>query len=260
MKVAKIWLLAFLAIGFPAGSKAQSDNEVAHAPSGNFRLFIVSVSVPPIPNAPFIASVHTLWTRKLEDGTNVSFENYRTIARYSDGRVYQERRTFHPAGDGEQSIIRQMEYADPNLHELIVCNPWKKTCEIRDYSAPMKVPAPPPPGPLDDGKIYLSRVQLGTETVDGMQAIGSTETLSILAGTRGNDQPIEVVKEFWYSPDLGINLIEKRQDPRSGSQDFEVKDLRPGEPDSKLFVPPANFRMIDMRASSAAAPGNSPSR
>lgn len=54
-------------------------------------------------------------------------------------------------------------------------------------------------------------------------------------------------REFWYSPRLGVNLISKRQDPRFGSQNFEVADISLGEPDAKFFEVPSGFKVLDLR-------------
>ena len=58
------------------------------------------------------------------------------------------------------------------------------------------------------------------------------------------------MKEFWYSPQLGINVIEKRRDPTDGSQNFVVSEISLGEPDSRLFELPANFQIVDERSGS----------
>jgi hypothetical protein len=54
------------------------------------------------------------------------------------------------------------------------------------------------------------------------------------------------VKEFWYSPRLGINVITKRFDPRHGVQNFVVSNINQSEPDAKLFQPPADYRLVKM--------------
>jgi hypothetical protein len=56
-----------------------------------------------------------------------------------------------------------------------------------------------------------------------------------------------VKRQYWYSPQLGVKHISKRQDPRFGAQNFEVSDIVLGQPDSKLFAPPAGFKIIDLR-------------
>jgi hypothetical protein len=52
-------------------------------------------------------------------------------------------------------------------------------------------------------------------------------------------------------------LISVRDDPRFGTQRFEVSDIVPGEPDAKLFSPPEGSRIIDLRnLPEAKAPGS----
>jgi hypothetical protein len=73
------------------------------------------------------------------------------------------------------------------------------------------------------------------------------ETTTLPAGSLGNNSPILTKREFWYSPQLGVNLISKLQDPRSGEQNFEVSDIAVGEPDAKLFEVPTGYKVLDLR-------------
>jgi hypothetical protein len=245
----RVLLLLFssLVISSLLPRNAQTRDQTTHAPSGDSQLMTTSIAVPPIPNAPFTATVSTKWVRKLEDGSTVTIQNRRKIARDNSGRVFQERRMFYPEGDSREPALRQLEFADPSSHTIVICHTPNRTCEIRNFYALATVPPPLPPGPFDEGKKFLRRVDLGADTVNGLEAIGSLETTTIYAGVIGNDRTVEVVKEFWYSPQLGINLIEKRQDPRSGTQDFAVSDISLGEPDAKTFELPADYRKVDQR-------------
>jgi hypothetical protein len=63
----------------------------------------------------------------------------------------------------------------------------------------------------------------------------------------GADRPLSVVKEFWYSPRLGVNLFTKRTDPRSGVEVFVVTDINPSEPDPGLFALPQGATITDRR-------------
>jgi hypothetical protein len=222
---------------------AQAPDPATHAPSGGTRMTLESIAVPPIANAPFTATVKTEWKRTLEDGSVVVVSNHRTIARDNSGRVYQERRNLTPSG---MSITRQFEYGDPSTHEVYYCKPGEQVCEIHNYF-PLTTPPPvAPTGPIGDGNRFLTRTDLGSDTIGGVQATGTRETLTFNAGTIGNDRPVAVVKEFWYSSQLGINLIEKREDPRVGTQTFTVTDITLGEPDARLFQMPS-FRVVDAR-------------
>lgn len=248
MKPASIAALFACLAAFSLSSVAQTSQDGLHAPSGNTQMRVESIAVPSMTNAPFTATVSTTWVRKLEDGSTVTIQNQRTIARDNAGRVYQQRRNLYAQGDSRQTEIRQVEISDPETKEIYYCRPAARNCELHDYF-PRTAPAPETPaGPLNDGKAFLTREPLGNDTISGVAAIGTRETTTISAGAFGNDQAVSIVKEFWFSPQLGINVIEKRQDPRAGTQTFVVSDISLGEPDRTLFETPADFRIIDLRA------------
>jgi hypothetical protein len=63
----------------------------------------------------------------------------------------------------------------------------------------------------------------------------------------GNEKAEPVVKEFWYSPRLGINVITKRFDPRASAvQNFVVGNINQAEPNARLFEPPQGYRIVSM--------------
>lgn len=78
----------------------------------------------------------------------------------------------------------------------------------------------------------------------------------IEAGAIGNDTPILVRREYGYSPQLSLNIVSKLQDPRVGTQNFEVSDIVLGEPDAKLFKRSGNSKLIDLRKSVNLPPPN----
>jgi len=226
---------------------AQEPEQATHAPSGGVAVTLISIVVPPLPHAPFTATVRTEWKSTLEDGSIITIKNHRMIARDNSGRIFQERRNLYPEGDPRESEIRQLEFADPSTHAIYYCWPVAKTCEIHDYFSRASEPPPTPAGSLDNGKRFLTRVDLGKDVVSGVETIGTRETTTINAGAIGNDRAISVVKEFWYSPHLGLNVIEKRQDPNYGTQTFVVDQISLGEPDARLFDIPPDYHIEDTR-------------
>jgi hypothetical protein len=226
---------------------AQSPDDSLHAPSGGVRTMVISIAVPPLPGAPFTATVTTEWKRSLDDGSTVTIGNHRTIARDNSGRVFEERRNLYPSGDPRENDINRLEFDDPRAHTQTTCWPSGHVCQITGYFRDAFTPPAVPAGPLEGGKAFLTRIELGHDSVAGVDAIGTRETTQIEAGAFGNDRAVNVVKEFWYSPQLEVNLIEKRQDPRYGSQTFTVSPISLGEPDAKLFDIPAGFRIEDKR-------------
>lgn len=82
---------------------------------------------------------------------------------------------------------------------------------------------------------------LGTQTVNGISAEGTRFTHTIAAGEIGNDQPINIVSERWYSPDLQIVVMSKRSDPRFGDTSYTVTNIQRHEPGAAFFAVPADY-------------------
>jgi hypothetical protein len=82
---------------------------------------------------------------------------------------------------------------------------------------------------------------LGTQQVNGISAQGKRTTVTIPANTFGNQLPIVMVTENWYSPDLQIVVQSKRDDPRFGESTFSVENIQKGEPPADLFQVPSDY-------------------
>lgn len=243
--------LATFAVAFIPGIAGQSPQDALHAPDGNSFTRIVSISIAPIPNAPFTATVSTEWTRQTSDGASIVVKNHRLVARDSQGRVFEERRRFIPADSSAPSLLFQMDYVDPARQARTVCFPAGKMCDTFRFIAPPNAAAVPV-GLMVDGKHYLSREDLGKGETDGLETIGTRETITTSPGTVGNDREVTLTKEFWYSPRLGVNLVVKRMDPLQGTQVFTVSNISLAEPDARLFVVPAHFKVVDQRSAPPA--------
>lgn len=215
-----------------------------HAPDGGTRQTLTSIAVPPLPNAPFSATVQTEWTKYLADGTTQFTQNHRKIARDSLGRVFQERTTFGPQGSPIASQVWRTELSELSTRTVAYCDSRTHVCELRPYAGP---PATTTAGESIANRPGFVSESLGAKMLNGFDLIGTRETETISARVAGSDRPIVVVKEFWYSPQLGLNVLTTRDDPRSGKEVFTVMDIRWGEPDPTLFVLPANARVIDLR-------------
>jgi hypothetical protein len=84
---------------------------------------------------------------------------------------------------------------------------------------------------------------LGTQMFDGVLAEGTRTTTVIAAGSVGNEQPIRVVSEQWFSPDLQVIVMTKHSDPRIGENTYRLVNIVRGEPDRALFEVPAEYTM-----------------
>lgn len=93
----------------------------------------------------------------------------------------------------------------------------------------------------DSGK--LKTEPLGTQTMDGLAVEGTRITRIIPAGAIGNDKPIEIVSERWYSPDLQMVVQSRRSDPRFGETTYKLTNIQRSEPAAALFQVPSDFRV-----------------
>jgi hypothetical protein len=86
---------------------------------------------------------------------------------------------------------------------------------------------------------------LGTQTINGVSAQGTRYTRTIPAGQVGNDKPLTVVKEEWYSPDLQIVVQSKHSDPFTGTATYTVTNIQRTAPNATLFSVPSGYTVSD---------------
>lgn len=82
---------------------------------------------------------------------------------------------------------------------------------------------------------------LGTQTIEGVEAEGTRMTTTIPAGEIGNEQPIEMVSESWYSAELQTVIMSKHSDPRWGENTYRLTNINRTEPPHSLFEVPADY-------------------
>lgn len=93
----------------------------------------------------------------------------------------------------------------------------------------------------------MRREAIGSKSIDGLAVEGTRETLTFAPQAFGNDKPVVVTKEYWYSPQLQVNLLVTRNDPRNGTQRLEVTELKLGEPEADWFTVPDGYRVVAER-------------
>lgn len=82
---------------------------------------------------------------------------------------------------------------------------------------------------------------LGKQMIEGVEAEGKRTVTTIPAGAIGNELPIQIVSESWYSPELQTTVMSKRSDPTSGETMYRLTNIRRGEPDASLFQVPSDY-------------------
>lgn len=86
---------------------------------------------------------------------------------------------------------------------------------------------------------------LGKQIIEGVEVEGTRQTTVIPAGQIGNERPIEITSERWYSPRLQAVVLSRRNDPRMGETVYRLTNINLSEPAPALFQPPAGFEVKD---------------
>src|ERR1017187_6893287 len=84
---------------------------------------------------------------------------------------------------------------------------------------------------------------LGKQMMEGVNAEGTRYVSTIEVGAIGNDRPIQISSESWYSTDLQMVIMSKHSDPRTGDESFRVTNISRGEPAAYLFQLPVGYQI-----------------
>jgi hypothetical protein len=180
----------------------------------------------------------------LADGNRIHNESQSKVYRDMEGRVRREM-GLDLATPATGSVKRNLVVImDPVAGKRYILNPENKTArEVptrrpqgeghEDHMKPMGGP----------DSATANKEELGTKTVNGIQAEGVRVTRTIPAGAIGNDKPIAVVTERWYSPDLQITVLTTHTDPMMGSVTTKLVNVTRGDPDASLFQIPADYKI-----------------
>jgi hypothetical protein len=214
---------------------------------------MAGIATPLIPAAPFSATVEVETTRHLPDGTTLTEMRTSTIARDFRGRTREENELPFQSTNGPK--LKQVVLLDPDtgIRTLLfpASNNARQIVPAGVFHRLAETTSPPPITlPLMLALNFRSRVTiqseiLGVDFVDHLEVRHVRETQTFPEGLIGNDKPIVVILEYWFSPELQVFVRANRNDPRSGSQVLAVKDLRREAPDDSLFEIPPGYKLIE---------------
>jgi len=82
---------------------------------------------------------------------------------------------------------------------------------------------------------------LGKQNIEGVEAEGTRYTITIAAGEIGNEAPINIVSETWYSSELQTVVMSRHSDPRMGENTYRLTNINRSEPPHSLFELPSDY-------------------
>lgn len=212
---------------------------------------------------PYSAQAVTETTQTLSDGNRIRRQTTAKVYRDSEGRTRREQSLsgvgiFGPSMEPHQTVFIN----DPVAGVHYVLDPAEKTA--RKLPAPPPLPALPGVEVSKEGaahslvmkrRIFASKASelnrnvknesLGTQVIEGVMAEGTRTVVTIPAGQIGNERPIEIVSERWYSPELQAVVMSSNSDPRMGTTTYRLTGISRAEPPRSLFEVPPDYKMME---------------
>lgn len=225
-----------------------------------------------VTGAPFSAVAVSETAQTLADGNHISRKTQSNLYRDSQGRVRKEITLvgFGPlAASGKPKSFVVIN--DPVGSVTYLLHPDQKTAEkmakpFAKMGGAAREAMRNKRSAREQQEIAngtLHQEDLGTQTIAGVTAQGTRTTRTIPAGQMGNEKPIIIVNERWYSNDLQMVVMSKRSDPWSGETTFTLTNINRTEPDASYFTVPSDYSVTQgrqgmprMRHNQAPPPGD----
>jgi hypothetical protein len=232
-----------------------------------------NMDVAPVKGSPFCANVNTDHTQSFADGNRIHTTETSVVCRDSEGRTRRES-SLNLLGAGPQATapklitildpIAGVRYLLDSEHKIAhktpLPQPGTQTAAHLGSKGEqifiMRAGPPDAPGAVTTNMFYRKTGQdsnepapatenLGDQSIDGIAATGTRITTTIPAGKMGNEKPIVVTSERWYSSDLKATIMTKHDDPWAGELKTQFTNINSSEPDPSLFTVPGDYKILD---------------
>lgn len=213
-----------------------------------------TIMVGSVTGCPFSAVLEITETQTLADGTHIQKRSKTLIYRDSWSRIRYESYSFVPMDKEIPGPPSSVQIFDPVAGFTYWLTPKdavaarsrldfpaaNQKANTQAQQSAARSPAPPQTQELKSSRVAE---KLGTQLMEGLLVNGRRDTITIPAGAEGNDRPLVIVSEVWESSDVGVRLLWRNSDPRTGDREWRVTNLSRTEPDPSLFQVPPDYAM-----------------
>lgn len=244
--------------------------------TGSMSVRLETMGAAPVKGAPFCATVSTEHTQNLSDGNRIHTTDSSSLCRDSEGRTRREAGLNLMGAAAQVSTPKLVTIIDPVAgvrYILDVANKVAHKMTLKTFGPDGSLPDGPGGAGKGDRVMIIQRdggsgpnlffkdveinkagpdssnppatESLGDQTINGIHATGTRVTTTIPAGKMGNEKPIIVTSERWYSPELQATIMTKHDDPWSGELKMEFTNVNTAEPDPSLFTVPSDYKIVE---------------
>jgi hypothetical protein len=258
----------------PGQTGAVAPPMMAGSPDFEFISMPLGLGGETVTGAPYSAEAVTVVAQTLADGNRISRESKAAVYRDTGGRTRREQGlAIIGAMVGGPEGHQQVQITDPQAgvtyildmrnriaHKLAVpkvalSRPAAPAAAAGAGATTFELPLPPPSSGTP-GTVFFRRgvfanakpptiEHLGRQIVEGVEAEGTRSTTTIPAGQIGNELPLTIVSERWFSPELKVLVLSRQTDPRFGETTYRLTNIVRAEPSPDLFEPPPEFTVVE---------------
>jgi hypothetical protein len=205
---------------------------------------------------PYTAEYKIVQVQTLAGGNTITRESTEVTAMDSQGR----RMTSTTAAASENQTPRtEFSVFDPVARTITRWSSPGKRATVRQIGAghgcSRTTEEPRPSHSLTRAPHERPTMEnLGTASIQGVEARGTRTTLTIPAGEVGNEAPLVRTSEVWSALTVGLKGLLVREitdDPRSGKWNRELTSINQSDPDPAGFQPPDGYEIVKADASEA---------
>ena len=213
-----------------------------------------------VKGAPYSAESVNETTQTLSDGNRITHKTSSSIYRDSEGRTRREQSLpaigpWATSGTPEVTVfindpvsgVNYMLDSNTKTARKMAAGKFSRGIAMAQPSTSFKQPgvAFRKEGAIQATATQPKEEKLPSQLIEGVQAEGTRTTITIPAGEMGNERPIEIVSERWYSPELKTVVMSKHKDPRMGETVYKLTGIQRAEPSRSLFEVPSDYTIAD---------------
>ncbi len=230
-----------------------------------------NMEAAPVKGSPFCATVSTEHTQTFADGNRIHTGHESTLCRDSEGRTRREAELDLMGAVPQTSSHKLITIVDPVAGFRYVLDTKDKVARKMPILPHVHGAGKPgeaakleaedtffyTEGGKSSGHVFMRKIgpgangpeptpeNLGDQTIGGVHATGTRITTTIAAGSMGNEQPILVTSENWYSSELKATVMTKHNDPWAGELKTQFTNVNTSEPDRTMFTVPSDYKVVD---------------
>ena len=203
--------------------------------------------VATVVGAPYSAVEVKTSQQVLAAGNTIQREEKTNVFRDAQGRVRRETTSTGPDGQPQTHVtisdpVAGVVYELDAENKVAFSRPARFLTPLQTAAAERKraMGAGQPP---TETEANVKRETLVAQSMHGIMASGTRVTNTIPAGTIGNTQALEIVRETWVSDELKVPVMTKVSDPRIGTAVTELTNIDRSPPDPSLFQVPSDYKV-----------------